>query len=170
MPSPLEMMAALMEQKKVPPLVVVCASSSAGQDGLQGSQRNLEYDTVSGVYGDFVETELLPFVSKECGVALSSDPDKRAVLGYSSGGAAGFGLAWHHPDKWRRVLCFSGTFTNQQYPFNEACPSGAWDYHSGKCLVQGASPEDKAQRKGLRVGLYSMQYDFGWNCIQDPSF
>ena len=166
MPSHIKTVATLIQQNRLPPnLVVICVNSgkafkSPKADG-QGSQRGLEYDTVSPDYGEFVEKELLPFVSSACAVTLSSDPDKRAVVGYSTGGAAAFTLAWHHPDKWGRALCGSATFCNQQYPFRPSNPNGAWDYHSGTKIIENASAAEKAKRKNLRVGLYSMERDIG---------
>jgi hypothetical protein len=38
-------------------------------------------------------------------------------------------MAWFHPEWYHRVISYSGTFVNQQWPFNAANPGGAWDYH-----------------------------------------
>jgi enterochelin esterase-like enzyme len=89
----------------------------------------LEYDTMSGKYGDFVETEVLPMVEKTANVKLTTDPDGRAVAGTSSGAAAGMIMAWFHPDRYHRVLTFSGTFVNQQWPTDPDYPHGAWGLH-----------------------------------------
>ena len=59
-----------------------------------GPERSLEYDTVSPVFADFVETEILPRVEKETGVKLTSDPDGRMTYGGSSGGAMALTMAW----------------------------------------------------------------------------
>ena len=48
----------LIHQKKVPVMIAVLVQHGGG-DG-PGSQRGLEYDTVSGTYTDFIETEVLP--------------------------------------------------------------------------------------------------------------
>ena len=52
----------LIPQKKVPVMIVV-AIQAGGGDG-PGSERGLEYDTMSGRYSDFVETEVLPLAEK----------------------------------------------------------------------------------------------------------
>lgn len=117
----------LIPQKKLPVMIVV-AIPSGGGDG-QGSQRGLEYDTMSGKYSDFVETEVLPMVEKVANVKLTKDPDGRAVMGTSSGGAAGMIMAWFHPERYRRVFTFSGTFVNQQWPIDSEYPHGAWAFH-----------------------------------------
>ena len=39
-----------------------CHSQFSGD--AQGSERGLEYDTMSGRYAEFVETEVLPFVER----------------------------------------------------------------------------------------------------------
>ena len=41
--------------------------NSGGSDA-QGSQRGLEYDTVSGLYAAFIESEVLPRVAAELGL------------------------------------------------------------------------------------------------------
>jgi len=102
--------------------------ANGGGDG-QGSERGLEYDTVSPKFAEFAENEILPRVEKDYGVHLSKDPDARMTLGGSSGGAVAFTMAWFHPDLYRRVLCYSGTFVNQQSPLNPQSPHGAWEYH-----------------------------------------
>ena len=117
----------LIPQKKLPVMIVV-AIPSGGGDG-QGSERGLEYDTVSGKYSDFVETEILPMAEKVANVKLTKDPDGRAVMGTSSGAAAGMIMAWFHPDRYHRVLTFSGTFVNQQWPTDPENPHGAWAFH-----------------------------------------
>jgi hypothetical protein len=61
------------------------------------------------------------------GVTLTKDPDARMTLGGSSGGAAAFTMAWFHPELYHRVLCYSGTFVNQQS--GPDAPHGAWSYH-----------------------------------------
>jgi enterochelin esterase-like enzyme len=52
-------------------------------------------------------------------------------MGCSSGAAAAFTMAWNHPEWYQRVISYSGTFVNQQWPFNPATPGGAWEYHNG---------------------------------------
>ncbi len=117
----------LIPQKKLPVMIVV-AIANGGGDG-QGSERGLEYDTMSGKYSDFVETEILPMAEKIAHVKLTQDPDGRAVMGTSSGAAAGMIMAWFHPERYRRVLTFSGTFVNQQWPLDPEYPHGAWAFH-----------------------------------------
>lgn len=117
----------LIPQKKLPVMIVI-AIPSGGGDG-RGSERGLEYDTMSGKYGDFVESEVLPMAEKIANVKLTKDPDGRAVAGTSSGAAAGMIMAWFHPDRYHRVLTFSGTFVNQQWPADPEYPHGAWGLH-----------------------------------------
>jgi len=117
----------LIPLKKLPVMVVV-AIPSGGGDG-QGSERGLEYDTVSGKYSDFVETEVLPMAEKVAGVKLTEDPDGRATMGTSSGGSCAMIMAWFHPERYHRVLTFSGTFVNQQWPADPQYPHGAWGLH-----------------------------------------
>lgn len=133
----------LVAEGRVPPVVAVLVDSGGGD--AQGSQRGLEYDTLSGRYSDFIETEVLPRVQAETGIRLTVDPDRRATMGVSSGGACAFTMAWYHPERYRRVLSYSGTFVNQQSPPDPACPRGAWEYHA--TLIPGTP------RKPLRIWL-----------------
>jgi hypothetical protein len=38
-------------------------------------------------------------------------------------------MAWYHPELYHRVLSYSGTFVNQQWPSNPETPGGAWEFH-----------------------------------------
>jgi iron(III)-enterobactin esterase len=141
----------LIHQKRVPAMVAVLIHNGGGD--AQGSQRGLEYDTVSGVYAGFVEDEVLPRVEKECDVRITRDPEGRATMGGSSGAAAAFSMAWFRPDLYRRVLSYSGTYVNQQSPVNPETPRGAWEYHA-RLLPE--SP-----KKPLRVWLHVSENDNG---------
>jgi enterochelin esterase-like enzyme len=143
----------LIADGRVPPMVAVMVESGGGD--AQGSQRGLEYDTLSGRYGDFVETEVLPRAAEAAGVALTSDPGGRATMGVSSGAACAFTMAWFHPQRWRRVLCYSGTFVNQQSPPDPQTPRGAWEYHAR--LIPAA--ERKPLRVWLEVGEKDLHHD-----------
>jgi enterochelin esterase-like enzyme len=117
----------LIHQKRVPVMIAISISSGGGD--AQGSQRGLEYDTMSGLYAEFVETEVLPLVEKQYNVKLTKDPDGRATMGGSSGGSAAMIMAWYRPDLYHRVLTYSGTYVNQQWPSSPANPHGAWEFH-----------------------------------------
>ncbi len=71
----------LIAQKKVPVMIAISIGNGGGD--AQGSQRGLEYDTLSGRYAEFVETEILPLVEKQCNVRLTKDPDGRDSEGQS---------------------------------------------------------------------------------------
>ncbi len=117
----------LIAEKKVPAMIAISIGNGSGD--AQGSQRGLEYDTMSGLYAEFVESEVLPLVEKECGVKLTNDPEGRATMGCSSGGSCALAMAWYHPDLYHRVLTYSGTYVNQQWPHNPETPHGAWGFH-----------------------------------------
>jgi enterochelin esterase-like enzyme len=117
----------LIAQHRVPAMVAVMVQNGGGD--AQGSERGLEYDTMSGRYAEFIQSEVLPLVEANCGVLLTKDPDGRATMGGSSGAAAAFTMAWYHPELFRRVISYSGTFVNQASPFNPEAPHGAWEYH-----------------------------------------
>ncbi len=117
----------LIAAKKVPVMIAISIGNGSGD--AQGSERGLEYDTMSGLYAEFVEKEVLPRVEKEANVKLTKDPDARATMGGSSGGSAALEMAWYHPDLYHRVLTYSGTYVYQQWPANPETPHGAWEFH-----------------------------------------
>jgi iron(III)-enterobactin esterase len=117
----------------IPPIVGVFAGNGGGDN--VGSERGLEYDTVSGLYAEWVSSELLPRVELETktqlpkqAVTFTKDPEGRAAMGGSSGGLATFSMVWWHPDLFRRALTFSGSYVNQ-VPVDSPFPHGGWVYH-----------------------------------------
>ncbi len=145
----------LIHEKRVPVMIAVMVHNGGGD--AQGSQRGLEYDTVSGVYTRFIETEVLPRISKDYGITFTSDPEGRATMGGSSGAACAFTMAWFHPELYRRVLSYSGTYVNQQSPLNPESPRGAWEYHA--TFIPNSPP------KPIRVWMHVSERD---NRYWDP--
>ena len=127
----------LIQQHRLPPMVAI-GIAAGGQDA-QGSERGREYDTVSGAYAEWVEREVLPEVERNAGVRLTKDPDGRATMGISSSGAAAFTMAWFHPELYHRVLAYSPTMVNQQWPHDPALRGGAWEYHDAWTGAPAAS-------------------------------
>jgi iron(III)-enterobactin esterase len=136
----------LIAQKRVPVMIAISIGNGSGD--AQGSQRGLEYDTMSGRYAEFVETEVLPLVEKQYNVTLTKDPDGRATMGGSSGGSAALIMAWYHTELYHRVLAYSITAVNQQWPHSAETPHGAWEFHE---RIIPASPV-KPIRIWLAVG------------------
>lgn len=135
----------LIAEKRLPAMIAVMVMPS--------NQRSLEYDTVSGKFAEFVEAEVLPRVAKDYNLAFTTDPHARATLGGSSGGAAALSMAWFHPELYRRVLVYSGTFVNLR---NDpvAAPHGAWEYHEN--FIPKTTPP-----KPLRIWLHVSDRDNG---------
>jgi enterochelin esterase-like enzyme len=117
----------LIAEHRIPAMIAISIGNGSGD--AQGSERGLEYDTMSGRYAEFVETEVLPLVESQCNVKLTKDPEGRATMGCSSGAACAMIMAWYHPEWYHRVLSFSGTFVNQQWPHDPQLPGGAWELH-----------------------------------------
>jgi iron(III)-enterobactin esterase len=117
----------LIPEHKLPPMIAISIGNGTGD--AQGSERGLEYDTMSGRYAEFVENEVLPRVESEAHVKLTHDPDGRATMGGSSGGSCALIMAWYHPELYHRVLTYSGTYVNQQWPYDPKSPHGAWEFH-----------------------------------------
>jgi enterochelin esterase family protein len=141
----------LIHERRVPPLVAVFINSGGGD--AQGSERGLEYDTVSDRYTSFIETEVLPRITKDYQIRFTTDPEGRATMGGSSGAACAFTMAWFRPELYRRVLSYSGTFVNQQSPEDPKLPHGAWEYHEH--LIP------QSDRKPIRIWLEVSENDNG---------
>ncbi|HUZ57737.1 MAG TPA: alpha/beta hydrolase-fold protein [Hanamia sp.] len=117
----------LIAEGKVPVMIAISIGNGSGD--AQGSERGLEYDAMSGTYAEFVEQEVLPLVESKCQVKLTKDPEGRATMGGSSGGSCALIMAWYYPELYHRVLTYSGTYVNQQWPYNPETPHGAWEFH-----------------------------------------
>lgn len=128
----------LIAQRRVPVMIGISIGNGSGD--AQGSERGLEYDTMSGRYAEFVETEVLPLVERQYNVKLTKDPEGRATMGTSSGGSCALIMAWYHPELYHRVLTYSGTYVNQQWPPNSQTPHGAWEFHERLIPNTAAKP------------------------------
>ncbi|MEP6620912.1 MAG: alpha/beta hydrolase-fold protein [bacterium] len=148
----------LIAERRVPAMIAISLGNGSGD--AQGSERGLEYDTMSGRYAEFVESEVLPRVEQRFNVKLTRDPEGRATMGGSSGGSAAFIMAWYHPELYHRVLAYSITAINQQWPHSTVTPHGAWELHEK--LIPNSPP------KPLRVWLGVGDRDlFNPNAMRD---
>jgi hypothetical protein len=153
--------------KKLPVMVIIFADNGGDDNGIgfahvQGTERNLEYDTVSARYGQWVQAELLPRVESETrsqipdqAVSLTSDPEGRGAIGCSSGAAAAFTMAWFQPGSFRRIISYSGSYTNLQSPADPNYPHGASSY--SERLIKD-SP-----KKPIRMWLEVGSQDIDWS-------
>ena len=128
----------LIAEHRVPVMIAISIGNGGGD--AQGSERGLEYDTMSGRYAEFVGREVLPLVEQKYHVRLTKDPDGRATMGGSSGGSCALIMAWYHPEWYHRVLTYSGTYVNQQWPYNPQTPHGAWEFHEHLIPESPAKP------------------------------
>ncbi len=136
----------MIARHRLPVMLAIMIANGGGD--AQGNERGLEYDTMSGKFAEFIETEVLPLVEKNCEVKLTKDPEGRATMGGSSGGSAALEMAWYHPEWYHRVITYSGTYVNQQWPFNPETPDGAWGFH--ETLIPQSDP--KPIRLWMEVG------------------
>ncbi|MDB5338900.1 MAG: putative esterase [Planctomycetaceae bacterium] len=154
-------------KRKLPPLVVI-AVENGGNDG-KGSERGLEYDTMSDRFARFINDEVLPAVLNNQAVKtaypnfkFTDDPSGKGAMGCSSGGAAALTMGWFRPDLFRRLITYSGTFVDQQdddAPEEATYPLGAWEYHSSKKLIENSD------KKPLRIFTHVSEND---NRANDP--
>ena len=141
----------LIHDKRVPVMIAVLVHNGGG-DG-PGSQRGLEYDSVSDTYTRFIETEVLPRIERDYQVQFTKDPEGRATMGGSSGAACALTMAWFHPELYRKVLSYSGTFVNQARGTNPEYPRGAWEYH--------ATLIPNSEKKPIKIWFHVSEHDNG---------
>jgi enterochelin esterase-like enzyme len=154
-------------ERKLPAFIVIAVEN--GGDDSKGSERGLEYDTMSDRFARFINDEVLSDVLhnqeiKEAypHIAFTEDPWGKAVMGCSSGGAAALTMGWFRPDLFRRLITYSGTFVDQQDDdaAEEATyPLGAWEYHSSMKLIENS------EKKPLRIFTHVSEHD---NRAKDP--
>ena len=151
-------------QRKLPAFIAV-AVQSGGDDSI-GSERGLEYDTLSDRYARFIDQEVLPAVQANAQVKAAYPNLKftkvasgRGALGCSSGGAAAFTMGWFRPDLFSRVIGYSTTLVAQQDPASPEAkiyPDRAWDYHSSQELIK---KDTTGREKQIRVFINANQND-----------
>jgi iron(III)-enterobactin esterase len=151
--------------RKLPAFIAI-AVANGGSDS-KGSERGLEYDTMSDRFARFIQLEVLPAVLADPAIAqaypgltFTDDPEGRATLGCSSGGAAALTMGWFRPEWFRRLITYSGTFVDQQdddAPEEADYPLGAWEYHSGMELIANS------ERKPLRIFMHVSDRDLQWD-------
>jgi len=147
--------------RKLPAFIAIAVEN--GGDDSKGSQRGLEYDTLSDRLARFVNDEVLPAVLNNAeikaafpGIAFTENPWGRATMGCSSGGAAALTMGWFRPDLFRRLITYSGTFVDQQdddAAEEIAFPLGAWEYHSSLKLIENS------EKKPLRIFTHVAEND-----------
>jgi enterochelin esterase-like enzyme len=136
----------LIHKGDLPPIVGIFINpghraESLPRDAWRPNNRSFEYDTLSDQYARFLLEEMLPEVEKQSGLKLSTDPDRRAIGGISSGGICAWTVAWERPDQFRKVLSHVGSFTNIR---------GGHHYHA---LIR------KTEKKPIRVFLQDGKND-----------
>ena len=150
-------------QRKLPPFIAISVEN--GGDDSKGSERGLEYDTMSDRFARFINDEVLPAVLNDPKIkaeyphiAFTQNPWGKAVMGCSSGGAAALTMGWFRPDLFRRLITYSGTFVDQQdddAPEEAKYPLGAWEYHSSMKLIE------TSEKKPLRIFTHVSENDNG---------
>ncbi len=129
----------LIHRGEVPVTIVVFVEPS--------ENRNAEYDAFSDAYATFLLEEIILAVRAD--FAITDDPDHWTIAGGSSGGNCALTVAWFRPDRFRRVLCSSGSFV--QMPGGNRYPD----------LIRESPP------KPLRIWLHAVSRDLNWDKPRD---
>jgi enterochelin esterase family protein len=112
----------LISKGDIPPMVAVFITPGTFDNG--GSNRSVEYDTLSPKFSQFLIEEIIPEVNKLA--KIRTDAAGRGISGISSGGICAFTVAWERPDQFHKVLSGVGSFTNLQGGANSI--SGGHNY------------------------------------------
>ncbi len=99
----------LIAAKEMPVTIAIFLNPGA-REGQ--SNRSFEYDSLGDAYAKFLINEVIPFATNQFALAITDDPELRAICGSSSGGICAFTVAWERPDQFRKVLSTIGSFTN----------------------------------------------------------
>jgi enterochelin esterase family protein len=150
-----------------------------------GPERSREYDCLDDAYSQFIDTEILPTVAKRHpDLNLTSNPDGRGSLGKSSGGPAAFTLGWRHPDQYRRITTFNGSFVHlcaqtgqpgaDSYPAmirmtDPPKPLRVYLF-SGSNDNPGFAAGNQAMADALQSKGYAWRYVYGVNASHDNSY
>ncbi|MFO1062878.1 MAG: alpha/beta hydrolase-fold protein [Pirellulales bacterium] len=147
--------------RRLPAFIAIAVQN--GGDDSKGSQRGLEYDTMSDRLARFINDEVLPAVLSNAeiraaypNIAFTENPWGKGVMGCSSGGAAALSMGWFRPDLFRRLVTYSGTFVDQQDDDaleEKDYPLGAWEYHSSMKLIENT------EKKPLRIFTHVSEFD-----------
>jgi len=104
----------LIHKREIPPMVGVFVMhgrvKALSTNALDRFNRSYEYDGLGDSYARFLIEELLPHISREHKLNLSTNADDRAIAGNSSGAICAFTAAWERPDAFRRVFSAIGTY------------------------------------------------------------
>jgi enterochelin esterase family protein len=134
----------LIASHQIPPTVGIFLEPGSKDQNL--SNRSYEYDRRSPDYVNFLISEVEPKVAALA--KISSDPNRRAITGMSSGGICSFTACWERPDKFGVAISFVGSFA---------------DIASGPTLIEGGHNYPflirKSDPKPIRVFLQDGRND-----------
>lgn len=136
------------------------------------NNRSFEYDSLGDAYARFLLDELIPYVTATYGLNITSDPERRAICGMSSGGICAFTVAWERPDQFRKVLSQIGSFTNirgghvypalirktERKPLRVFLQDGANDLNN---LFGDWPLANQEMASALRFAGYDVRFEFG---------
>jgi len=116
----------LIAEGAMPPAVYlsICPAEWFPADGMEGNVRVLRmdnFDMYDPAYPNLLINEVIPLAAKNHGITITDDPDRRLVMGSSSGAIASWNIAWFRNDSFHRVYLSSPSFLSMgnghEYPF-----------------------------------------------------
>jgi len=133
--------------------VMIAISIGNGSGDAQGSERGLEYDTMSGLYAEFVEKEVLPLVEKKCSVKLTRIP----TGGPRQAAAQEERPRWRWPVSHESLppcsdLTRNVRGTSRWQRTNSETPHGAWEFARNTSFPTGL-------KKPLRIWMHVSDQD-----------
>ncbi len=165
----------LVEQKKVPPMVLVMIApgyigdhdnDSGYTPQATGHMRTVLYDTFNDDYNKMVVDEIFPKVNST--YLLRKDSYSRAIGGQSSGGICSLNSAWFRPAAFSRVLSRIGSYASIQWRYGQenpraGYPTGRFGDDDPAEMLDGGNIWPflirKRDKKNIRIWLEDGSYD-----------
>jgi enterochelin esterase-like enzyme len=100
----------LVQKSQIPPIIVVgvVAADRLQEYGVASKKDYLKRGSKARAYSEYISSELLPFLMMK--YPIDQNPGNRVIAGCSMGGLSALDIAWNHPDLFKKVGVFSGSF------------------------------------------------------------
>jgi enterochelin esterase-like enzyme len=154
----------LVHRREIPVMIAVFINPGREPDqematddnwGDRGSNRPQEYNALDDKYARVICDELLPELKKTYNI--SNDAKDRGIGGCSSGAIAAFGVAWHRPEEFSKVMSLVGSFTNIRGGHEYADIVKSNDAKPIRVYLQDTRNDNRGQRRG---GRYNPEWDW----------
>ncbi len=136
------------------------SGKSPPESAFDSDNRSYEYDSLTEKYSRFLIEEMIPELGRHWKV--SSDPSRRAIAGFSSGGICAFTAAWQRPDQFHKVMSHCGSFTDIRGGHNYPFYLRQWAKRPLKVFLQSGENDLETQFGNWWLGNLQMASALKW--------